>query len=243
MVLLGFWEENWNRTFLFLLANDVFIPFPKSSRGYFTGWILESTRGRQSKRNCVVFGQGMMFFPEFQQRERVGETERFIGAHFLVSLNDPRPKETRGLISLENPTSFTYSPMLLHVHSLYTIYTVKSQQQEGDLCDEKLKAIFDGKEKIGFLEIGKLLTRHFVKTDWPLLLYLALGFPTKNELAPVILNLTLFNVCLCLHFVFRAELAGVGLGKVLATLTTGNGRDEGALVSYSLWSSVIFNGV
>ncbi|KDP39609.1 hypothetical protein JCGZ_02629 [Jatropha curcas] len=31
-------------------------------------------------------------------------------------------------------------------------------------CDEKLKAIFDGKEKVGFLEIGKLLTRHFVKT-------------------------------------------------------------------------------
>ncbi|KAK6232685.1 hypothetical protein SCA6_002758 [Theobroma cacao] len=32
-------------------------------------------------------------------------------------------------------------------------------------CDEKLKAIFYGKEKIGFLEIGKLLTGHFVKTD------------------------------------------------------------------------------
>ncbi|OMO99777.1 hypothetical protein CCACVL1_03640 [Corchorus capsularis] len=32
-------------------------------------------------------------------------------------------------------------------------------------CDGKLKTIFDGKEKIGFLEIGKLLTRHFVKTN------------------------------------------------------------------------------
>ncbi|XWS57942.1 hypothetical protein CRYUN_Cryun09bG0216300 [Craigia yunnanensis] len=32
-------------------------------------------------------------------------------------------------------------------------------------CDEKLKTIFDGKEKIGFLEIGKMLSRHFVKTD------------------------------------------------------------------------------
>ncbi|KAJ9185688.1 hypothetical protein P3X46_005288 [Hevea brasiliensis] len=31
-------------------------------------------------------------------------------------------------------------------------------------CDEKLKIIFDGKEKVGFLEIGKLLSRHFVKT-------------------------------------------------------------------------------
>ncbi|XVF30639.1 hypothetical protein REPUB_Repub16aG0075800 [Reevesia pubescens] len=31
-------------------------------------------------------------------------------------------------------------------------------------CDEKLKTIFDGKEKIGFLEIGKMLSGHFVKT-------------------------------------------------------------------------------
>ncbi|KAJ9179830.1 hypothetical protein P3X46_008149 [Hevea brasiliensis] len=31
-------------------------------------------------------------------------------------------------------------------------------------CDEKLKTIFDGKEKVGFLEIGKLLSCHFVKT-------------------------------------------------------------------------------
>ncbi|XVE62402.1 hypothetical protein DITRI_Ditri06bG0115500 [Diplodiscus trichospermus] len=31
-------------------------------------------------------------------------------------------------------------------------------------CDEKLKTIFDGKEKVGFLEIGKMLSRHFVKT-------------------------------------------------------------------------------
>ena len=30
-------------------------------------------------------------------------------------------------------------------------------------CDDKLKAIFEGREKVGFLEIGKLLTRHFVK--------------------------------------------------------------------------------
>lgn len=32
-------------------------------------------------------------------------------------------------------------------------------------CDDKLKAIFEGKEKVGFLEIGKLLSRHFVKTE------------------------------------------------------------------------------
>ncbi|XP_043694764.1 protein TRI1-like [Telopea speciosissima] len=32
-------------------------------------------------------------------------------------------------------------------------------------CDEKLKTIFDGKETVGFLEIAKLLSPHFVKTD------------------------------------------------------------------------------
>lgn len=30
-------------------------------------------------------------------------------------------------------------------------------------CDEKLKALFDGKDKVGFLEVGKLLSPHFVK--------------------------------------------------------------------------------
>ncbi|KAD5802693.1 hypothetical protein E3N88_14053 [Mikania micrantha] len=32
------------------------------------------------------------------------------------------------------------------------------------ICDEKLKTIFDGKDRVGFLEIAKLLTPHFVKT-------------------------------------------------------------------------------
>ncbi|ESQ49741.1 hypothetical protein EUTSA_v10021710mg [Eutrema salsugineum] len=31
-------------------------------------------------------------------------------------------------------------------------------------CDEKLKQIFQGKDKVGFLEITKLLSPHFVKT-------------------------------------------------------------------------------
>ena len=32
------------------------------------------------------------------------------------------------------------------------------------ICDEKLKSLFEGKDKVGFLEIGKLLTSHFIKT-------------------------------------------------------------------------------
>ncbi|XP_009625777.1 protein TRI1 [Nicotiana tabacum] len=30
-------------------------------------------------------------------------------------------------------------------------------------CDDKLKTIFDGKDKVGFLEIARLLTQHFQK--------------------------------------------------------------------------------
>ncbi|PIN25164.1 hypothetical protein CDL12_02107 [Handroanthus impetiginosus] len=32
-------------------------------------------------------------------------------------------------------------------------------------CDAKLKKLFNGKDKVGFLEIAKLLSPHFVKTD------------------------------------------------------------------------------
>jgi hypothetical protein len=31
------------------------------------------------------------------------------------------------------------------------------------VCDEKLKALFAGRERVGFLEIAKLLNPHFVK--------------------------------------------------------------------------------
>nr|KAJ0225371.1 hypothetical protein LSAT_V11C100035010 [Lactuca sativa] len=33
------------------------------------------------------------------------------------------------------------------------------------ICDEKLKTIFDGRDRVGFLEIAKLLAPHFVKTS------------------------------------------------------------------------------
>lgn len=38
------------------------------------------------------------------------------------------------------------------------------QNKREILCDEKLKAIFEGKNAVGFLEIGKLLSPHFVKS-------------------------------------------------------------------------------
>ncbi|KAI4985018.1 hypothetical protein ZWY2020_017648 [Hordeum vulgare] len=31
------------------------------------------------------------------------------------------------------------------------------------VCDEKLKALFAGRERVGFLEVAKLLSPHFVK--------------------------------------------------------------------------------
>lgn len=44
------------------------------------------------------------------------------------------------------------------------------------ICDDKLKTIFDGKDRVGFLEIAKLLAPHFVKTPWPNFLWLVLTF-------------------------------------------------------------------
>ncbi|KAH7692931.1 SWIB/MDM2 domain-containing protein [Dioscorea alata] len=32
-------------------------------------------------------------------------------------------------------------------------------------CDEKLKSIFDGKDKVGMMEIAKLLSPHFLKSS------------------------------------------------------------------------------
>lgn len=32
-------------------------------------------------------------------------------------------------------------------------------------CDERLKTIFDGKDEVGFIEIAKLLSKHFVKAS------------------------------------------------------------------------------
>lgn len=31
------------------------------------------------------------------------------------------------------------------------------------ICDAKLKVLFDGRDKVGFLDIGKLLSAHFPK--------------------------------------------------------------------------------
>ena len=33
------------------------------------------------------------------------------------------------------------------------------------ICDAKLKVLFDGRDKVGFLDIGKLLSAHFPKAD------------------------------------------------------------------------------
>lgn len=33
-------------------------------------------------------------------------------------------------------------------------------------CDSTLKSLFDGRDKVDFLGIAKLLSPHFVKTNW-----------------------------------------------------------------------------
>lgn len=48
-------------------------------------------------------------------------------------------------------------------------------------CDDKLKTIFEGKDKVGFLEIGKLLSGHFVKANWLLMKCLTFGTWTSRK--------------------------------------------------------------
>lgn len=56
-------------------------------------------------------------------------------------------------------------PVVLCIKICGCFYLQNPTDKKEIFCDEKLKTIFDGKEKVGFLEIGKLLSRHFVKTS------------------------------------------------------------------------------
>jgi len=40
------------------------------------------------------------------------------------------------------------------------------QNKKVIICDEKLKKIFDGKDRVGFLEIAKLIGPHFLWMKW-----------------------------------------------------------------------------
>ena len=42
------------------------------------------------------------------------------------------------------------------------------QNKKVIICDEKLKKIFDGKDRVGFLEIAKLIGPHFLWMKWNL---------------------------------------------------------------------------
>ncbi|EOY10365.1 SWIB/MDM2 domain - like 10 [Theobroma cacao] len=122
----------------------------------------------------VVFGEGMMFFPEFQQREMDGETER------SQMRKDKYGRMVENWCKTDKPlcTAENDNPVFTQSHDFYVddrvsfsagLYFAQISYNPSNkreiFCDEKLKAIFYGKEKIGFLEIGKLLTGHFVKTD------------------------------------------------------------------------------
>jgi chromatin remodeling complex protein RSC6 len=57
----------------------------------------------------------------------------------------------------------------VHVHLLFSSSTLilSCIQDPADkkviVCDEKLKVLFAGRERVGFLEVAKLLNPHFVK--------------------------------------------------------------------------------
>lgn len=64
----------------------------------------------------------------------------------------------------------TYPPFCLFVVWLFTkwlnrdIVLQNPNNKKEIFCDDKLKTIFDGKDKVVFTEIAKLLATHFVKS-------------------------------------------------------------------------------
>ena len=51
----------------------------------------------------------------------------------------------------------------LLIFDLFQFVTQNPANKREILCDEKLKALFNGKDSVGFLEVSSLLTHHFVK--------------------------------------------------------------------------------
>lgn len=66
------------------------------------------------------------------------------------------------LVHVYDSESFCYCDVMCWAEAFVLCLQNPTNKKE-IFCDAKLKAIFDGKEKVGFLEIGKLLSRHFVK--------------------------------------------------------------------------------
>lgn len=50
---------------------------------------------------------------------------------------------------------------------LFFVFSMQNPANKREIhCDGKLKSLFDGRDKINFLEVSKLLNAHFVKTNW-----------------------------------------------------------------------------
>ncbi|KAL6894020.1 hypothetical protein ACP4OV_008118 [Aristida adscensionis] len=86
----------------------------------------------------------------------------------------PKKKRVTG-ITLPKPVSpalqaFVGAPEIARTEALKRIWAYIKQHNLQDpadkkviVCDEKLKVLFAGRERVGFLEIAKLLNPHFVK--------------------------------------------------------------------------------
>ncbi|MED6142910.1 hypothetical protein PIB30_002204 [Stylosanthes scabra] len=67
--------------------------------------------------------------------------------------------------------SFLGAPEVSRTHAVKRVWEyIKLQNLQNPsnkkeiFCDDKLKTIFDGKDKVGFTEIARLLSNHFLKS-------------------------------------------------------------------------------
>lgn len=79
-----------------------------------------------------------------------------------VSAVSPALKKFLGVTEISRPETMKRIWSYIKDHNLQN-----PENRKEILCDEKLKAVLGGKEKVGFTEVAGLLSPHFPKTKKP----------------------------------------------------------------------------
>ena len=56
-----------------------------------------------------------------------------------------------------------FSGQYLHADMVFVFFVQDPQNKKMIVCDEKLKNIFGGRERVGFLEVAGLINPHFLQ--------------------------------------------------------------------------------
>ncbi|KVI00582.1 SWIB domain-containing protein [Cynara cardunculus var. scolymus] len=96
---------------------------------------------------------------ESPRTEAVKKIWEYIKLHELQATNLDLLDQYSGTLPSSNPL------FPLFCSEMWKFWLQNPTNKKEIICDEKLKTIFDGRDRVGFLEIAKLLAPHFVKTS------------------------------------------------------------------------------